>query len=181
MAERITIIKSNPFPGLRAYRPDEGHLFFGRMESTTKVFTRLKDNRFVSVIGASGSGKSSLVLSGVIPALLKENTEGKKLWSYLVFRPDRNPIDNLAAELSTLSASAGFTQLSQASIAASLHNRSEGITDVINKIRKSLRQQIVIVIDQFEEIFRYSPVSTRGTEGDEATDFIDLLVNAVPA
>jgi len=179
MAERITIIKSNPFPGLRAYRPDEGHLFFGRLESTTKVVARLKDNRFVSVIGASGSGKSSLVLSGVIPALLKENADGKKLWSYLVFRPDVNPIDNLAAELSTLSAGAGFTQLSQASIAASLHNRSEGITDVINKIRKSLRQQIVIVIDQFEEIFRYSPVSTRGTEGDEATDFIDLLVNAV--
>jgi energy-coupling factor transporter ATP-binding protein EcfA2 len=179
MAERITIIKSNPFPGLRAYRPDEGHLFFGRMESTTKVAARLKDNRFVSVIGASGSGKSSLVLSGVIPALIRENAEGKKLWSYLVFRPDINPVDNLAAELSTLSAGAGFTQLSQASIAASLHNRSEGITDVINKIRKSLRQQIVIVIDQFEEIFRYSPVSTRGTEGDEATDFIDLLVNAV--
>ncbi len=179
MAERITVIKSNPFPGLRAYRPDEGHLFFGRMESTIKVVARLKDNRFVSVIGASGSGKSSLVLSGVIPALIRENTEGKKLWSYLVFRPDVNPIDNLAAELSTLSASAGFTQLSQASIAASLHNRSEGITDVINKIRKSLRQQIVIVIDQFEEIFRYSPVSTRGKEGDEATDFIDLLVNAV--
>lgn len=179
MAERITIVKSNPFPGLRAYRPDEGHLFFGRMESTTKVAARLKDNRFVSVIGASGSGKSSLVLSGVIPALIRENAEGKKLWSYLVFRPDINPVDNLAAELSTLSAGAGFTQLSQASIAASLHNRSEGITDVINKIRKSLRQQIVIVIDQFEEIFRYSPVSTRGIEGDEATDFIDLLVNAV--
>ena len=179
MTERITTVKSNPFPGLRAYRPDEGHLFFGRLESTTKVVAKLKDNRFVSVLGASGSGKSSLVMSGVIPALIRENAEGKKLWSYLVFKPDVNPIDNLAAELSTLSAGAGFTQLSQASIAASLHNRSEGITDVINKIRKSLRQQIVIVIDQFEEIFRYSPVSTRGTEGDEATDFIDLLVNAV--
>ncbi|HWR75374.1 MAG TPA: hypothetical protein VN276_07030 [Bacteroidales bacterium] len=179
MAERITTVKSNPFPGLRAYRPDEGHLFFGRLESTVKVVAKLKDTRFVSVLGASGSGKSSFVMSGVIPALLRENTEAKKLWSYLVFRPDVNPIDNLAAELSTLSASAGFTQLSQASIAASLHNRSEGITDVINKIRKSLRQQIVIVIDQFEEIFRYSPASTRGTEGDEATDFIDLLVNAV--
>ena len=179
MAEKITNIRPNPFPGLRAYRPDEGHLFFGRMESTVKVVARLKENRFVSVIGGSGSGKSSLVLSGVIPALLKENAEGKKLWSYLVFRPGINPIDNLAAELSGLSAGAGFTQLPQASVAASLHNRSEGITDVVNKIRKSLRQQIVIVIDQFEEIFRYSPASTRGLEGDEATDFIDLLVSAV--
>jgi len=93
MTEKTTNIRPNPFPGLRAFRPDEGHLFFGRMESTVKVVTRLKENRFVSVIGGSGSGKSSLVLSGVIPALLKENAEGKKLWSYLVFRPDVNPID----------------------------------------------------------------------------------------
>jgi len=81
MPERNIIIRPNPFPGLRAFRPDEGHLFFGRMESTLKVVSKLKENRFVAVLGASGSGKSSLVLSGVIPALLKENTEEKKSWS----------------------------------------------------------------------------------------------------
>ncbi|MCK7538889.1 MAG: hypothetical protein MZV63_52110 [Marinilabiliales bacterium] len=129
--------------------------------------------------GASGSGKSSMVLSGVIPALLKENAEGRKAWSYLVFRPGHNPVDHLASELSTLSAGAGFTQLTEVSVAASLHNRSEGLTDVVNRIRKNLRQQIVIVIDQFEEIFRFSSPATRGTLGDDATDFIDLIVNAV--
>lgn len=179
MADRSIIIRPNPFPGLRAFRPDEGHLFFGRTESTRKVVDRLKENRFVAVIGASGSGKSSLVLSGVIPALLKENAEGRKLWSYLVFRPQRNPVDHLAAELAALSAGAGFAQLPETGVAASLHNRSEGLTDVINRIRKNLRQQIVIVIDQFEEIFRFSPETTRGTLGDDATDFIDLIVNAV--
>jgi ABC-type multidrug transport system fused ATPase/permease subunit len=70
MPDRNIIIKPNPFPGLRAFRPDEGHLFFGRIESTLKVVSKLKDNRFVAVLGASGSGKSSLVMSGVIPALL---------------------------------------------------------------------------------------------------------------
>ncbi len=100
-------------------------------------------------------------------------------WSYLVFRPGRNPVDHLASELSTLSAGAGFSQLTEVSIAASLHNRSEGLTDVVNRIRKNLRQQIVIVIDQFEEIFRFSSPATRGTLGDDATDFIDLIVNAV--
>ncbi|MFZ2285592.1 MAG: hypothetical protein WAV93_01275 [Bacteroidales bacterium] len=179
MADRNIIIRPNPFPGLRAFRPDEGHLFFGRNESTLKVVNRLKENRFVAVIGASGSGKSSLVLSGVIPALLRENAEGKRSWSYLVFRPDRSPVDHLAAELSALSAGAGFTQVSEVSVAASLHNRTEGLTDAVNRIRKNLRQQIVIVIDQFEEIFRFSSETTRGTLGDEATDFIDLIVNAV--
>ncbi len=179
MADKNIIIRPNPFPGLRAFRPDEGHLFFGRTESTLKVVNRLKENRFVAVLGASGSGKSSLVLSGVIPALLKENAEGRKSWSYLVFRPDRNPVDHLARELSALSAGAGFTQLTETSVAASLHNRTEGLTDVVNRIRKNLRQQIVIVIDQFEEIFRFSSETTRGTLGDDATDFIDLIVNAL--
>ena len=179
MPERNIIIRPNPFPGLRAFRPDEGHLFFGRMESTLKVVSKLKENRFVAVLGASGSGKSSLVLSGVIPALLKENTEEKKSWSYLVFRPALNPVDHLATELSVLSAGAGFNQLSDVSVAASLHNRTEGLNDVINRIRKNLRQQVVIVIDQFEEIFRFSPATSRGLPGDDATDFIDLIVNAM--
>jgi WD40 repeat protein len=179
MPDRNIIIKPNPFPGLRAFRPDEGHLFFGRMESTLKVVSRLKENRFVAVLGASGSGKSSLVMSGVVPALIRENSEGKKSWSYLVFRPALNPIDHLANELSALSAGAGFAQLTELSVAASLHNRAEGLNDVINRIRKNLRQQVVIVIDQFEEIFRFSPAATRGTPGDDATDFIDLIVNAV--
>jgi len=179
MSDKNIIIRPNPFPGLRAFRPDEGHLFFGRVESTQKVVNKLKENRFVAVIGASGSGKSSLVMSGVIPALLKENSEGRKSWSYLVFRPDQNPVDHLAAELSAFSASAGFTQLTQAGVAASLHNRTEGLTEVINRLRKNLRQQIVIVIDQFEEIFRFSPATARGTLGDDATEFIDLIVAAI--
>lgn len=179
MPDRNIIIKPNPFPGLRAFRPDEGHLFFGRIESTLKVVSKLKDNRFVAVLGASGSGKSSLVMSGVIPSLLRENSEGKKAWSYLVFRPALNPVDHLAAELSALSASAGFAQLTEQSVAASLHNRSEGLTDVVSRIRKNLRQQIVIVIDQFEELFRFSPAASAGTPCDDASDFIDLIVKAV--
>jgi WD40 repeat protein/energy-coupling factor transporter ATP-binding protein EcfA2 len=178
MPDRNIIIKPNPFPGLRAFRPDEGHLFFGRMESTIKVVSRLKENRFVAVLGASGSGKSSLVLSGVLPALLKENAEEKKSWSYLVFRPALNPVDQLAAELSAMSAGAGFNPLTKVSVAASLHNRTEGLSDVINRIRKNLRQEIVIVIDQFEEIFRFSQAGSTGTPGDDTTDFIDLIVSA---
>jgi WD40 repeat protein/energy-coupling factor transporter ATP-binding protein EcfA2 len=179
MPDRNIIIKPNPFPGLRAFRPDEGHLFFGRIESTLKVVSKLKDNRFVAVLGASGSGKSSLVMSGVIPALLRENTEGKKLWSYLVFRPALNPVNHLAAELSVLSASAGFTQLTEQNVATSLHNRAEGLTDVVGRIRKNLRQQIVIVIDQFEELFRFSSAASAGTPCDDTSDFIDLIVSAV--
>jgi len=59
----------NPFPGLRPFEPDEDHLFFGRERETDELLRRLRSNRFVSVLGTSGSGKSSLVRSGLIPSL----------------------------------------------------------------------------------------------------------------
>lgn len=173
------LMQSNPFPGLRAYRPDEAHLFFGRLESTARVVTRLIENRFVAVIGASGSGKSSLVLSGVIPALMKEDAKSRKTWSFVVIRPELDPVDNLAAELSALSSTPGFTSVNKTNVLANLNNRTEGLVNIVNKIRKNLRQQVVIFVDQFEEIFRYSSASSRGELGDHATDFIDLIVNAV--
>ena len=51
----------NPFPGLRPFEFGDNHLFFGRDQQTTELTTRLRKNRFVAVVGTSGSGKSSLV------------------------------------------------------------------------------------------------------------------------
>ncbi len=59
----------NPFPGLRPFEPDEDHLFFGREKEIDELLRRLRATRFLQVVGASGSGKSSLVRSGLIPAL----------------------------------------------------------------------------------------------------------------
>ena len=103
MTERSCTSLLNPFPGLRAFGPGDGHLLFGRNAGCEEVIAKLHSNRFVSVLGASGSGKSSLVLSGVIPRLLAENSEGKRSWSYAVLRPNNNPVEALANELSSLS------------------------------------------------------------------------------
>jgi ABC-type transporter Mla maintaining outer membrane lipid asymmetry ATPase subunit MlaF len=59
----------NPFPGLRPFKSDEAYLFFGRETQTDELLRRLRVNRFLSVIGSSGSGKSSLVRCGLIPSL----------------------------------------------------------------------------------------------------------------
>ena len=59
----------NPFPGLRPFEPDEDHLFFGREKEIDELLRRLRSTRFLSVVGTSGSGKSSLVRSGLIPSL----------------------------------------------------------------------------------------------------------------
>ena len=59
----------NPFPGLRPFGIEEGHLFFGREGQSDEVLVKLADNRFVGILGASASGKSSFMFCGLIPTL----------------------------------------------------------------------------------------------------------------
>ena len=64
-----TLTLANPFPGLRPFSVEESHLFFGREGQCETVLGYLARNRFAAVTGASGSGKSSLIYCGLIPAL----------------------------------------------------------------------------------------------------------------
>src|SRR2546423_9091807 len=60
---------SNPFPGLRCFLSEEDSLFFGRHGQIEDLLRRLRTNRLVAVVGTSGSGKSSLVRAGLLPAV----------------------------------------------------------------------------------------------------------------
>ena len=92
--------RNNPFPGLRPFRPEEAHLFFGREDQIADLVQRLRRNRFVAVVGASGSGKSSLVNAGLLPALGRgvPTRYGTK-WRIAVLRPGNAPIRNLVDAL----------------------------------------------------------------------------------
>src|SRR6516162_7030335 len=86
-------LRSNPFPGLRPFMPEEDYLFFGREEQTIELLARLAGNRFLAVVGTSGSGKSSLVRCGLLSQLLG----GKMLaagasWEVAVTHPGGNPL-----------------------------------------------------------------------------------------
>lgn len=85
----------NPYPGLAAFRPEEHHLFFGRDDDADRVVGRLLETRLISVVGHSGTGKSSLVAAGVVPrlAVQRENL------SYLRFEPQGRPFHQLAEAL----------------------------------------------------------------------------------
>ena len=90
----------NPFPGLRSFRTDEKYLFFGREEHTAELLRRLRETRFLAVVGTSGSGKSSLVKAGVLPELHKGTmTKAGSNWEVAVMRPGADPIANLASAL----------------------------------------------------------------------------------
>ncbi len=67
--KKSTLTLANPFPGLRPFSVEESHLFFGREGQCETVLGYLARNRFAAVTGASGSGKSSLIYCGLIPAL----------------------------------------------------------------------------------------------------------------
>src|SRR5579872_2534232 len=90
----------NPFPGLRPFEAEEDHLFFGREKQIDDLLRRLRTTRFLSVIGTSGSGKSSLVRSGLIPALQGGFMAGAgSSWRIAVMRPGEDPIGHLAETL----------------------------------------------------------------------------------
>jgi hypothetical protein len=94
------VLLHNPFPGLRPFESSENHLFFGREEHSHELLRKLRRNRFVAVIGTSGSGKSSLVRAGLLPALHGGfMTQAGSSWRIAVLRPGHDPIGNLARAL----------------------------------------------------------------------------------
>ena len=91
---------TNPFPGLRPFGVDENHLFFGRESQVDEVLVKLASNRFVTVMGYSGSGKSSLIYCGVVPIVYGGfMTEVGPDWNIVMTRPGTSPISNLAKSL----------------------------------------------------------------------------------
>ena len=86
----------NPFPGLRPFKTEEDWLFFGREEQTAALLKLLRTHRFLAVVGSSGSGKSSLVRAGMIPALYGGTmAKAGSHWEVVMMRPGGDPIGNL--------------------------------------------------------------------------------------
>src|SRR5271165_2283674 len=82
----------NPYPGLRPFEIQESALFFGRDQQIAELMTRLQRSRLVAVLGVSGSGKSSLVRAGLIPALQRTHLGGAgSQWRIVVTRPAGTP------------------------------------------------------------------------------------------
>ena len=112
------IITGSPYPGLRAFREDESALFFGRTPEIYALLDILSNNRFLAVIGASGSGKSSLVRAGVLPQLI--NITGANHWDWLRFTPGEIGDDPFMALSDQLMPTLETLKLSKREIASQL-------------------------------------------------------------
>ena len=87
----------NPFPGLRPFGVEETYLFFGREGQSDDALVKLSKSRFLAILGASGSGKSSFMYCGLIPSLQGGMmTAAGSNWQTMVSRPGSGPIDNLS-------------------------------------------------------------------------------------
>jgi hypothetical protein len=173
----------NPFPGLRPFEPDEDHLFFGREKETDELLERLRTSRFLAVVGTSGCGKSSLVRSGLIPSLHGGfMAKAGSNWRVSLLRPGEDPIGHLVKALdipevigSTYEA---LASTSRVVMEAALRRGTLGLIDAVREARIPADDNLLIVIDQFEELFRFQRSRHVENAREEAVAFVKLLLEA---
>jgi WD40 repeat protein len=171
--------KFNPFPGLRPFLPEESDLFFGREGESEEVLRKLLKNRFITVIGASGSGKSSMIYCGVLPRVKKLADSDSSKWRILTFRPGNDPIGNLAEAFATNILESDNKSIDKQTVSTLLNSGSDGIAKVVKNHMENYTGKILILVDQFEELFRYSSSGIGLMPEENATRFVNLIEDAV--
>jgi len=172
---------ANPYPGLRPFQAEETHLFFGRDEQRIELLHRLGGTRFLAIVGTSGSGKSSLVRAGLLPGLHGGFMAGPSdVWRIADLRPGTDAIGNLARALDApgvlrerplAEGEPSFTQ-------ATLRRTGLGLVDAVREARLPASDKVLVLVDQFEELFRAIEVADRPQSSDDASAFVKLLLEA---
>ncbi|MCP4656665.1 MAG: hypothetical protein GY856_14730 [bacterium] len=180
----MNVPRANPFVGLRPFESDEAMLFFGRDEQTIELLERLQASRFLAVVGSSGCGKSSLVRAGLVSKLKAGMlSQSRDRWLVATMKPGARPFDELAAVLAgTLPATtlpgtgdASFAELP--SFAETL--RTGGLTPLLEQLAPVFERgdtSLLLVVDQFEELFRFGLRSDDEASREEASEFVALVL-----
>lgn len=153
-----------PYKGLRYFDASDAALFFGREALVARSVERVRERPFLAIIGASGSGKSSLVLAGVVPALAS-GPEGER-WHPRALAPGRHPIESLAAAVLDTASVADVT-----TFAASL-SRDPRQLRLHLTLERRRGGRALLVVDQLEELF------TECADEVERSAFVDAIVSA---
>jgi WD40 repeat protein/DNA-binding SARP family transcriptional activator/energy-coupling factor transporter ATP-binding protein EcfA2 len=157
----------NPYKGLRSFTQQDAADFFGRNDLVDELFGRIEKQPFVAVVGASGSGKSSAVMAGLLPRLQSTETRGTQDWLVITMVPGRRPFDELTAAIrrSIGDGAARFPPVVPADNLSLLRAIQDAVGD---DTRRAL-----LFIDQFEELFHQVADDT------ERRLFLGNLVEAV--
>jgi hypothetical protein len=167
-----------PYPGLRPFTREESDLFFGRDGCVEKMLDRLTGTRFLAVLGSSGTGKSSLVETGLLSSLDMGLLPGAgSRWRIVDFRPGGTPLRNLAQRLlETEQADDGapvhVDEISVELLRTRLKREPESILRWCKEGHLPTALSLLLLVDQFEELFRYESYAGR----EEAEAFVARLL-----
>ena len=169
---------TEPFPGLRPFKPCEDYLFFGRERQIYTMVDRLEATRFLVVLGVSGSGKSSLVNCGLRPALHRGlMSSAGSYWRIVTARPGSSPVKNLLTAFENDIEVRLDEYILRNKELDETGKKKGGLLNAIAHARGELelrKENILIIIDQFEEVFRYMQQGI--LEKNEAHDFIQYII-----
>jgi WD40 repeat protein/energy-coupling factor transporter ATP-binding protein EcfA2 len=139
-----------PYRGLRVFGEQDAQFFCGRDREVQRLLEKLKSSKFVAVLGPSGSGKSSLVRAGLVPALRAGALSNDEDWRVLVLRPGAAPLTALAAQLATL----GTGQAMQATLDTLEQDpRTLHLAVELALADRPAGDRVLVVVDQLEEVF----------------------------
>ena len=138
--------KPTPYPGLRAFSIDDTSYFFGRSREIDRLHSRLNTHTFTAVLGASGSGKSSLVMAGLLPTLPDAGN-----WHTLLVQPGTRPLRALAGQLARLQPTDDILTATD-KLEKRFTARQDGLISAITTLTDR-DMRTLLVIDQFEELF----------------------------
>jgi hypothetical protein len=177
-----TLIQQNPFPGLRPFEESEAELFFGREPEITALLGRVMRQHFLAVLGSSGCGKSSLIKAGLIPSLKYEQMDdGDPAWRIAVMRPGNDPFKQLAIALTQEEALGNYRNQTEADVPIMqmiLRRGQLGIVEAAREAALPSEAKLLVLVDQFEELFRFPERAEKAHALDEARAFVNLLLAA---
>jgi WD40 repeat protein len=165
------VVETQPAPylGLAAFQPDDVDRFFGRENMVADLISRLRGSRFLAVFGPSGSGKSSLLRAGLIPAVRNGGFPGAQDWPIVLLTPGKHPLEELAVHVASLcGVSPGSLRTDLEADPASM-----GLAVRQALLSRPPQAQMLLVVDQFEEVF------TLCRDEGERVGFIDALLATV--
>jgi WD40 repeat protein/DNA-binding SARP family transcriptional activator len=170
-----------PFKGLRFFDEEDADYFFGREALTAQLVEyltprplareRSEGERFLAVVGPSGSGKSSLVRAGLIPALKHGALPGSQTWRFHTITPTARPLESLAASLTRESESVSAMVTLMDDLARDTRSLHLAVRQRLSG--ESAEVRLALVVDQFEELF------TLCHDEDARKQFIANLLYAV--
>jgi WD40 repeat protein len=163
-----------PYQGMAYYDVADADRFFGREALTAELVAYVKEHSFIALIGASGSGKSSLARAGLIPALLRERLLLASEWDYYIVTPTARPFQTLAEALTLDEAASVTLQLQDEMLA---DPRILGV-HLAKRLRKAQKQHLLLLVDQFEELFANYRENDKALERTRRRTYILNLLHA---